>query len=115
MIEKIIRDYLSETLSVPVYMQKPEKLTENEYIVIEKTGSSVTNHIETATVAIQSYSSSLYGAAVINKAVKQAMRDAEALDDIAGIRLNTDYNFSDTATKQYRYQAVFVISWYEED
>ena len=114
MIEKILRDYLLEVLSVPVYMQKPERLTENEYIIIEKTGSSATNHIETATVAIQSYSSSLYGAAVINKAVKQAMRDAEALDDIAGIRLNTDYNFSDTATKQYRYQAVFVISWYEE-
>lgn len=114
MIEKILRDYLLEVLSVPVYMQKPEKLTEDEYVIIEKTGSSVTNHIETATVAVQSYSSSLYGAAVINKAVKQAMRDAEALNDIAGIRLNTDYNFSDTATKQYRYQAVFVISWYEE-
>jgi len=115
LIEKILRDYLLEVFSVPVYMQKPEKLTEDEYIIIEKTGSSVTNHIETATVAIQSYSSSLYGAAVINKAVKQAMRDAEALDDIAGIRLNTDYNSSDTATKQYRYQAVFVITWYEED
>lgn len=115
MIEKIIYDYLSEALSVPVYMQKPEKLTVDEYVVIEKTGSSTENHIETATLAIQSYSASLFGAATLNKGVKQAMREAVALDEISSIRLNTDYNFTDTATKQYRYQAVFVISWYEED
>lgn len=114
MIEKILYDYLSATLSVPVCMQKPEKLTADEYVMIEKTGSSTANHMETATIAIQSYGSSLYGAALLNRTVKAAMRGALQLNEIAGIRLNTDYNFSDTATKQYRYQAVFVITWYEE-
>ena len=32
--------------------------------------------------------------------------------DIAKVDLNTDYNFTDTTTKQYRYQAVFDIVHY---
>lgn len=115
MIEKILRDYLNGCLSVPVYVQKPEKLTEESYVVIEKTGSSTANHIEAATIAIQSYGGSLYTAALLNREVKAVMRRAIALRELSGVRLNTDYNFTDTATKQYRYQAVFVIYWYEEE
>ena len=29
--------------------------------------------------------------------------------------LNSDYNFTDTETKEYRYQAVFDINYYQED
>ena len=115
MIEQILYDYLTATLSVPVYMQKPEKLTVDSYVVIEKTGSSSTNHIEKATVAIQSYGGSLYTAASLNKTVKAAMRNAPTQSRVSSSRLNTDYNFTDTATKQYRYQAVFIVTWYEED
>lgn len=115
MIEQILRDYLLECLSVPVHVQKPERLAEDSYVILEKTGSSTENHIEAATVTIQSYGKSLYEAGLLNKTVKSAMRGAIALPEISGVRLNTDYNFTDTATKQYRYQAVFVIYWYEED
>ena len=31
---------------------------------------------------------------------------------IASVRLNSDYNYTDTTTKQYRYQAVFDIVHY---
>lgn len=114
MIEKILYDYLSEEMGVPVYMQKPEKLTEASFIIIEKTGSATANHIEQATIAIQSYGATLFEAASLNSELKAVMREAKALNDIAKIQLNSDYNFTDTATKQYRYQAVFVITWYEE-
>ena len=32
--------------------------------------------------------------------------------EVASCRLNSDYNFTDTTKKQYRYQAVFDIVYY---
>lgn len=111
MIETILIDYLTEALNVPVYMEVPENAPEN-FVVLEKTGSSRSNHIEAATVAVQSYAPSLYGAAQLNQQVKDAMEAAIALDDMGRVSLNTDYNFTDTTTKRYRYQAVFDIIFY---
>ena len=34
------------------------------------------------------------------------------LDEIIQIELNSDYNFTDTETKEYRYQAIFNITHY---
>jgi len=34
------------------------------------------------------------------------------LNEIGKVKLNSDYNFTDTVTKQYRYQAVYDISHY---
>jgi hypothetical protein len=33
-------------------------------------------------------------------------------DDIVSVELNSDYNFTDTETSEYRYQAVYVITHY---
>ena len=82
---------------------------QQEYIVIEKTGSGQTNHIKRATLAVQSYSSSLYQAASVNERVKEAMERIIEMDDISKCELNSDYNYTDTARKKYRYQAVFDI------
>lgn len=113
MIEKIMLDYLSENLTVPVFMEEPvDDLT--SYVVLEKTGSSEANHIPTATIAVQSYGASLYDAAVLNDTVKQVVNDAIQLDTISSVRLNSDYNFTDTTTKKYRYQALFVVTYLEE-
>ena len=117
MIEKIVLDYLNEVLDVPVLMQSPEsykKPTENptEFVRLEKTGSSRSNHIFTATFAIQSYSDTLYNAALLNEKVKEAMSNIITLDAIASEDLNSDYNFTDTSTKQPRYQAVFELVHY---
>ena len=35
-----------------------------------------------------------------------------ALDEVSKVSLNSDYNFTDAATKRYRYQAVFDIIHY---
>ena len=102
MVEKIVKDYLQSSLGIP----EEDKLT-NEYVLIEKTGSSKKDHISTATIAIQSYSVSLYGAASLNERVKEAMEKIIERNDISKCELNSDYNYTDTARKKYRYQAVY--------
>ena len=106
MIEKIVLDYLKEVLNVPVYMEKPQEMP-TQFVLIEKTGSSEENFILSATIALQSYAESLYLAAELNEKVKKAMNDIIVLNTVSKSKLNTDYNFTDTAKKLYRYQAVY--------
>lgn len=108
MIEKTIYDYLNSCMDVPVYMEKQDAMPET-YVLIEKTGSSVSNYIYSATFAIQSYSTSMYKASELNEIVKEKMDDLITLPNISKSRLNSDYNFTDTQTKKYRYQAVYDI------
>ena len=72
MVEKIVKDYLQSSLGIPVRLEEEDNLG-NEYVLIEKTGSGGEDHIKRATLAIQSYSTSLYGAASLNERVKAAM------------------------------------------
>ena len=109
MIEKTILDYLSEGLAVPVYLELPPE-PPARCVVLEKTGSGKSNFIYSATVAIQSYAESLFLAASLNEEVKALMDNAAVLTDVTSARLNSDYNFTDTATKRYRYQAVYDIT-----
>jgi hypothetical protein len=113
MIEKTVKDYLADALDVPVWMEKPktEELPE-EYVLLEKTGSSEGNCIYRATLAIQSYAGSMYDAASLNEAVKTVMKGLVAMPEVGKVKLNTDYNFTDTKTKEYRYQAVYDLVHY---
>ena len=110
MIAKTLLDYLNDTLDVPVRMEAPEQLS--DYVLIDQTGSSRTNHIITTTFAIQSYGDTLYEAMVLNDAVKDAMVGFAELGNITRVELQTDYNYTNTATKQYRWQAVYLITHY---
>lgn len=113
MIEKIIRDFLVDDLSEPVYTEIP-KTYPPTFFVIEKTGSAQVNHIKTSTVAIKSCSkNSLYEAAVMNETLKSLMLYG-LIDEpeIIRVDLNSDYNFTDSASGLYRYQAVFDIKHY---
>lgn len=110
MIEKLLLDYLDDNLEVFVGYEPPGQTT--DYVLIDKTGSSRTNHIITSTFAIQSYAPSLYEAMLLNKELCEAMEGFAELDQITRVELETDYNFTNTATKQYRWQAVFNITHY---
>lgn len=113
MIEKIVLDYLNNALSVPVWAEIPKgEEPPAEFVLIEKTGSSKRDHINYATLAIQSYAASMFDAAVLNEYVKEAMDAVIQLDSICASKLNSDYNFTDTETKEYRYQAVYDITHY---
>ena len=48
----------------------------------------------------------------LNEETKIAVDSLIELDEIASVKLNTDYNFTDTTTKKYRYQAVYDIKHY---
>jgi hypothetical protein len=111
MVEVTILNHLKDKLSVPVHLEKPEPVPP-EYVLFEKIGSDRINHLLASTFAFQSYSDSMYGAAALNELTKQAVDSLIELDDIASVKLNTDYNFTDTATKKYRYQAVYDIKHY---
>lgn len=112
MIELIVLNYLKSALTVPIEMEKPTDAT--EFVLIEKTGGGQSDHVESATFAIQSWSDSLYKAAELNDKVKEAMLGdgtntygITADTSISKCSLNSDYNYTDTMTKSYRYQAVF--------
>lgn len=114
MIEQIILDYLEDEMpDVPCYMERPEKKPVGKYILLEKTGSSLSNHLPSATIAVQTFAPSLLETASLNAEVKEVLLRANALPQVSGVYLRTDYNFTDTATKQPRYQAVFDFYYYE--
>lgn len=115
MIEKTIISYFNqknrEGVIPKAYMMRPEKAPK-QYILIEKTGSEKRNHITTSMFAFQSYAPTLLDAAELNESVKAVVEGMIELDDITNITLNSDYNFTNTADKQPRYQAVFNITHY---
>ena len=114
MIEVIVKDYLKSKLEVPVLLEEPEETVE-EFVLLEKTGSGEQDYINSATLAGQSYAGSLAGAAMLNEDVKAAMKGITVLDSISKSKLNSDYNWTDTQTKRYRYQAVYNFIYYEEE
>lgn len=114
MIETALIKYLNDNLDVGTYAEYPEKAP-TQFVLIEKTGSSINNMIASATIAIQSYADSLLKTMQLNEKVKEAMDNFWSLDNIVRCELNTDYNFTDTSTRKYRYQAVFDITYYKED
>ena len=110
MIEKTVLDYLSENLTVQIYAEKRGQ--SGKYVIIEKVGGGETDHIKRASLAIQSYADSMFDAAELNEKVKEAMEGIIALPEVSSCKLDTDYNYTDTSTKKYRYQAVFDLVHY---
>ena len=115
MIEKTILDYLNGLTGAPAkaVMEIPEGGVTPPMWVIERTGGgTLEGHIGTAMLAIQSYGATLYDAAALNDTLKAAMAEVIELGEIARCELNSDYNYTDTTKKLYRYQAVFDIIHY---
>lgn len=110
MIEKIVLDYLSANLNKLCYTERNGQA--GEYVVIEKVGGGETNHIKRASIAVQSYADSMFKAAELNEEVKAIMEGIIELPEVSSCRLDSDYNFTDTASKKYRYQAVFDLVHY---
>lgn len=113
MIEEIVLEYLEREISLPAFMEFPKKQT-GGFIVIEKTASDGlgVRHFD-ASLAIQSYGDTLHEAATLNERVKSAMLAFAKEKNISKCTLNSDYNFTDSETKRYRYQAVFNVVYYD--
>lgn len=111
MIELIVKEYLSKTLNIPIVFEHQKNLPK-QFIVIQKTSGSRENFLNSSTIAIQSYGASMFDAAKLNEKIKNLMYDLITTSDVSSVKLNSDYNFTDTETKRYRYQAIFDIYHY---
>ena len=117
MIDTTIYNYMvnSANLGASVYMERPEKPTK-PFIVIEKTGENENNILRRSTIAIQCYDTTLYKSAVLCENVIGAMiNGVVGLGSVASVKLNNSYNFTKTDSKEYRYQAVFEVYWYQQE
>lgn len=111
MLEEKIIGYLNDV--APAYAEFPdEPPADGRFFVIERVGGGAGNTLSSGSLAIQSYGASLLAAAALNHELKAAMESFRADDGICSLRLNSDYNYTDTRTKRYRYQAVYDIVHY---
>lgn len=111
MIEIVIKQFLDKNLDAPIFLEKPAN-PPKRYVLFEKTSGGEKDQIPSSTFAFQSYAESMYEAAKLNEELKRAVKDLIIENDISRVKLNSDYNFTDTTTKEHRYQAVFDISHY---
>ena len=65
-------------------------------------------------MAVQSISSvSLLNAATMSKAAEKAMKAIISIAGIGKCQLNSAYNFTNPETREYRYQAIFDLTYVE--
>lgn len=110
-IEAYVINYLlgvSALSGIPVSGDVPHDIPA-KFITVEKTGSSRLDHINTATIAVQSWAATRAEASALNELVKTAMDNMIANPEISRSALDSDYNFTDLATNHQRYQAVYEI------
>lgn len=111
MIEKIVKKYLDEHLGVPSFFEHEKNMPES-FVIIQKTGGGGSDYVRSSTFAFQSYAPSLQKAAELNEIVKKTIENLVSVNEVSGVHHNSDYNFTDTETKRYRYQAVYDINYF---
>lgn len=115
MIEIIVKEFLSSKLDVPVLLEVPKNPAAS-FVIIEKTGGNESNYIPSSLITIQSFGKSKYEAAALNKKVKRWMIDGVnglvSVDEVVSVAINSDYDYTDTTEKRYRYQGVYDITHY---
>ncbi|MGI6721064.1 MAG: hypothetical protein ACOX4I_00685 [Anaerovoracaceae bacterium] len=108
MVEATVIEYLSRSISAPVYVEMPDG--ESEFVLIEKIGRKKRDWIITDAFMFQSYAGSLARAIEIDEAVQEAMDKFAETPGISACRLSSNYNFTDTRYKKYRYQCTYEIT-----
>lgn len=110
MIEETVMKYLEQELDIPVFQEEKNLDT---YLLVGKSGTSRENYLDSAVFFIQSYAISKYEACKLNEQVKKAMDEIIKLDAVVSSKLNTDYDYTDTNKKKYRYQAIYDLVFYD--
>ncbi len=121
MIEETIYTYLEQFASVPwSAMRSPAtgdhaEINQGKYGLFEKTNSTKTDHVTTSTFAFQSYAPTLLEAAQISAELRQLIEALpKTTTEVSRAQLMGEYNFTNTADKQPRYQAVFSLVHFED-
>lgn len=108
-IEQVMLDYLIED-GINAYVERPEEKPDT-YVLIDKTGGTCSNLIETSTIAFQSIAPTLAEASDLNDQVKELINAADTLPRVSAVYLTSDANYTNPNAKQYRYQAVYEITY----
>ena len=111
MIEADVRDYLLTKVNVPVYLDAP-KVTPNAYIKVFRNGTSGTRFLESALFTFHCIASTLLESAALSEQLKEAMYDMPSVPKISKVELNAETDWTDTATREYRYQSVYEITYH---
>lgn len=112
MIEITVFNYLKKTMPDMMVTMEIRQNMPDSFVFIEKVGSSKNELLPSSRFAIQSYAPSLVEAIMLNERVKEVMEGLVAEPEITAVRLNSDYNYTDTVTKKPRYQAIFEVTHY---
>lgn len=83
-----------------------------QFITVEQVGGGITDHIPTASIAVQSWAASRAEAAELNELVQEVMDSILEEDEISQCKLDSSYNFTDLSTNHPRYQSVFLITYF---
>ena len=112
MIEVTVLNYLKTAFPNTTVVMEITPGIGDEFILLEKTGSGRSDKLNRSTFAVQSWAGSLYRAMTLNNEVVEAMLGITSIKEVSAVELNSDYNYTDTETKHYRYQAVFDLVHY---
>ena len=111
MIEEVVLNHLRTELSVSVCAEIPANPPES-FVLVEKTGSSVSDCIETALIAVQSYAATLAEAAELCETVNEKMLLINENANVMSCTISSaGYNFTDPQTKRYRYQSLYELKY----
>ena len=110
MIETIVLNWLLDG-GFLAYMEEPLDRPDT-YLLVQKVNGGEGEHLQTARMVVQSYAGTKAEAAALNMRVIARMMQIITLPRITRIRRAGDYDYTDTQTKRYRYQALFEITYY---
>ena len=114
-IEEFVIDYLSAQLAaspaVGVSGSVPHPLPD-EFATVEKTGETAVNHIRTAQIHVDAWSTSRAAADALATREISAMAGITALPEISCCALNSSYNNPSQEFKKPRYSATFTLVYF---
>lgn len=114
-IEEFVIDYLSAQLAaspaVGVSGSVPHPLPD-DFVTVEKTGESKVNHIRTAQIHVDAWSTSRAAAAELCARVNSAMAGITTLPEISRCALNSSYNNPSQEYKKPRCSATFALVYF---
>ena len=112
MIEELIIKHLNDGLNgVQAHALIPNPMPET-FVVIERTGGNIENLIKQGMFVADCYATSVLGAAQLCENVIELMMSLPEHHEVASVRLNSHYNDTDTALHEYKYGALFEITYY---
>lgn len=112
MIEELIINHLNEGLSGVCASAMIPAVRPALFVTVERTGGSIENHVKQGMFVTDCYAGSVLDAALLCETVILLMETLPEHDEVASVRLNSHYNDTDTELHEYKYGALFEVTYY---